>query len=438
MKGTAEIPGEDGSIVRFVSGGGRSESVGFLARSNETGRFVLRTESIQEMWGGLPVNVSGLCRGHLFLLYGGRVSIDYEQLNIAASDLFVSMNRVGSEVDSEESGLCSLLDNVGKILFQIVPESVAATFRLGSGIPIAFGGKIISNLDYSRFEGGAVFVGSSATVSLYRMSAHFDDRFRGTFANSSEERLTLGLDLPRPMKFEEVKLVAKAVRILLAYVEGDAAIDGVQLITSPGFAADWANAALTEWGQTWDGRPSIRVDISELPAGLELIHDFVFKMLETPHVIEVLTEILASRVASRYQITLLGTAWEHVVANMDEEVKVRECICRFVSEATDADSDSKFLVDLAWNTYNKLKHRQLRRKGVPGDRRLTIDDFNEDHASALARFMKMALVVAVFSQLGRADIAQDIGENIRGSVDHELSSYGNLARAYKVGSDSDR
>ncbi len=390
------------------------------------------------MWGGLPVNVSGLCRGHLFLLYGGRVSIEYDQLNIAASDLFVSMNPVGGEVDSEALDLCSLLDKVGKILFQLVPESVASTFRLGSGIPIAFGGKIISDLDYSRFEGADVFVGSSATVSLYRMSAHFDDRFRGTLANSSEERLTLGLDLTRPMKFEEVKLVAKAVRILLAYVEGAAAVDGVQLIAVPGFAADWSNAALTGWVQTWDGRPSIRVDISELPAGLELIHDFIFKLLETPHVIEVLTEILASRVASRYQITLLGTAWEHVVANMDNEGKVRERICQFVSEATDSDSDSEFLVGLAWNTYNKLKHRQLQRKGHPDDTRPTIDDFNEDHASALARFMKMALVVTVFSQLGRAEIAQDIGENIRGSVDWELSPYGNLARAYKIGSDSDR
>jgi hypothetical protein len=342
------------------------------------------------------------------------------------------MNPIGGEVDSGESNLCSLLDAVEKILFQLVPESVSATFRLGSGIPIAFGGKIISDLDYSRFEAGSVFAGSSATVSLYRMSAHFDDRFRDTLAKSSEERLTLGLDLTRPMKFEEVKLVAKAVRILMAHVEGAAAIDGVQLVATPGFAADWSNAALTDWVQTWDGRPSIRVDISELPASLELIHDFIFKLLETPHVIEVLAEILASRVASRYQITLLGTAWEHVVANMDNEGKIRERMCQFVSEATDSDSDSKFLVGLAWNTYNKLKHRQLQRNGRADDRRPTIDDFNEGHASALARFMRLALVVAVFSQLGRADLAKDIGENIRGSVDGELSPYGNLARVYKI------
>lgn len=416
---------------------GSQEELGFLQRRPD-GRFELRAAWDHEGWPKLLPHVSGTCRDKTFLMYRCKMNFIASQIALSATDLFVSANSIGDESGGGDAG--SLIDGVAQIYFQMVPDSVGDVFGISKGMPIVVGNDVISPVDPSLLGEPARYDDSNMSVLLYRKSLHYDERVRHLIAESESERITLSFVWTNPISIEEVRLVAKVVRIFFANVSGNPVVDAIDVRSGTGVASSWECRLLVPWS---DGgaRSRFRIRLTDVDRTLALVHDFVVKLLATPHVVEVLYEIETGDVSSRYQITLLGTAWEHVITNMhdDSKVQVRARILEAVSTVVRPDSDATGLVDLAWNTYTKLKHRELYQRR---SERTCIDDFDESDAATLARFMAEVLVMVVFVQMGETrcvtDLAINIWTRVVGDGEFANDEYDALARKYRVGSYSPR
>ncbi|MFD6390560.1 hypothetical protein [Nocardia sp. NPDC060259] len=393
------VPNFAGDIVD-IAVGNPAHPIGFgFLRPLESGCYQLRAELRPSDWAGLKI-ISGLCRDRQFLMYGGRISGGYGmQLAVNARDLFVARNYFDTE--SSASSL-EILDGIRGIMLQFKPSDVAPTFGLRSGLPLAVGGDFAVGIDYAKLDEPISYEGSMAAVTLHRLSRHFEDAMREVVADSHAERVVVEFHFSKIVDVEQARIAVKALRILLLYMEGSAEPESVDVVLENEYFM-WRGAEFSSVAPGFD-RPNFRLGNGDLLALIRLMHDFIFRLVEIPHVVEVLGEIVFGQVPHRYQVTLLGTAWEHVVessSSANGSLKVRDAVAATLAAVTQGDAEVGKLIDLSWNTYNKLKHRNLRSvSNMPT--RMVVDDRNIDDMELLASFMTHVVVVMILHEIGFA------------------------------------
>lgn len=387
--------------VQIPQTNGLDHAAGFL-RPGPDGGFDLNVECGPEELLGTARTIHGYCPDGIFVFhkYTSVMFYAFFESELHSDDLFT--NSTPTEGDHLEW----LPEAIRTIYVDLIPASAAQMLRVSDGTPISYDGVMTQAINFTRIEKSAEYTSDKYKLSLNRLSDYYQsERLPNKMRSSDSERITLAVAFEDPVDVSTATETLKALKILLHYGWGSPRADSIRVAGSKG-SARWHNSKLvTRKPKT--SNLIVWLSYDDVSDFLRTAHDFIDYVLPLEHVVEVFDELISREVSTRYAITLLGTAIEHVFSNRGIDSQVGKEIYPYLEKELGVPSSLKKITDISWNTYDKLKHRNLR-----DQRRVTIDVSNDDHAELVSDYLALLLLTIILNESGYPSARNLLIDNI--------------------------